>query len=150
MTTQGPFLYDDGPAPLHTGTPRSRQGWIVGIIVGIGLLSPAMVGLMYVVNGSPGEQATQSAGVFVAALSAGDTETAHQLLCGSEQTRLEPAEVAGAYLGAVPGEVGEVRDDEDEGSAVQLVTVSWADGSSAELRVVNEDGPRVCGLAAGD
>ena len=145
----GPFLYDDGPAPLHTGTPRSRQGWLIGGIVGIALFAAAMVGFLYLVKGSPAEQATRSAEVFVASLSDGDTETAYQLLCGDERARLGPDEVAGEYLGAVPGVVGAVRDDENEGAVVQRVAVSWADGTTTELRVLNEDGPRVCGLAAG-
>ena len=143
----GPFLYDDGPAPLHTGTPRSRQGWLIGATVGIAVLAVAMVGFLYLLKGSPAEQATQSAEVFVASLSDGDTETAHQLLCEDERARLEPDEVAGEYLGAVPGEVGAVREDEVEGAAVQLVAVSWADGATTELRVLNEDGPRVCGIS---
>ncbi|NEK86693.1 hypothetical protein GCU60_13150 [Blastococcus saxobsidens] len=146
----GPFLYDDDPAPLHTGTPRSMQGWIVGGIVGIALFAAAMVGFLYLVKGSPAEQSTQSAEVFVASLSDGDIETAHQMLCEEERARLTPDQVAGEYLGAVPGEVGEVRDDEVEGAAVQLVSVSWADGVTTELRVVSEDGPRVCGVFAGN
>ena len=70
-------------------------------------------------------------------------------LAHDERARLGPDEVAGEYLGALPGVVGAVRDDETEGAAVQRVAVSWADGSTTELRVLNEDGPRVCGLAAG-
>ena len=145
----GPFLYDDEPAPLHTGTPRSRQGWLIGAIVGITVLAAAMVGFLYLVKGSPAEQSSRSAEVFLASLSDGDTETAYELLCSDERARLEPDEVAGEYLGAVPAEVGAVQDDEVEGAAVQRVAVTWADGSTTDLRVVNEDGPRVCGIAAG-
>ncbi|RBY94788.1 hypothetical protein DQ244_05845 [Blastococcus sp. TBT05-19] len=147
MTSQGPFLYDDGPAPLHTGTPRSAKTWIVAGIVGIVLLSGAMVGFLYLLKGSPQEQATQAAEVFVASMSDGDTETAYQMLCEDERNRLEPGEVAGEYLGTGVGEVGEVRDDDVEGAAVQLVAVGWDDGTTTELRVLNEDGPRICGIA---
>ncbi|HYH26027.1 MAG TPA: hypothetical protein VD834_11805 [Blastococcus sp.] len=147
--TSGPFLYDDGPAPLHTGTPRGRQRWLVGGIVVVTLLAAAMVGFLYLVKGSPGQQSTQAAEVFLASLSDGDTETAHQMLCTEEQARLQPDEVAGEYLGATPGEIGRVHDDEAEGAAVQRVPVRWADGSTTEFEVVNEEGPRVCGFDAG-
>ncbi|WP_104522870.1 hypothetical protein [Blastococcus atacamensis] len=147
MTTNGPFLYDDGPAPLHTGTPRSARGWIVAGILGITLLAGAMVGFLYLLKGSPQEQATQAAEVFVASISDGDTETAHQMLCTEERDRLQPDEVAGEYLGTGAGEVGPVRDDAVEGAAVQVVAVRWADGTTTDLRVLNEDGPRICGIA---
>ena len=144
--TQGPFLYDDDPAPLHTGTPRSRQGWIVGGILGIVLLAGAMVGFLYLLDGSPAQQAAQATEVFLASASDGDTATAHQMLCEDERARLEPGDVAGEYLGALPGEIGEAHDDEAEGAVVQDVPVRWADGTTTEFRVVNEDGPRICGL----
>ena len=147
--TQGPFLYDDDPAPLHTGSPRARQAWIVGGLLGIVLFAVAMVGGLYLVQGSPQEQATQAAEVFLDSLSDGDTDTALQMLCEDERTRLEPREIADAYLEAAPGEIGEAHDDEAEGAVVQDVPVRWADGTTTELRVVNEDGPRICGRAAG-
>jgi hypothetical protein len=112
------------------------------------LLAGAMVGFLYLLDGSPGQQATQASEVFLASLSDGDTKTAHQLLCAEERARLQPGDVAGEYLGALPGEIGRVHDDDAEGAVVQGVPVRWADGSSTELRVVNEDGPRVCGLTA--
>jgi hypothetical protein len=145
--TQGPFLYDDDPAPLHTGTPRSGKTWIIGGIVGITLLAGAMVGFLYLLKGSPAEQATQAAEVFVASISDGDTETAYAMLCGDERDRLQPDEVVGSYLDAVDGDVGRVRDDETDGAAVQVVSVRGGDGGTTELRVLNEDGPRVCGIA---
>ncbi|MCA0143855.1 hypothetical protein [Blastococcus sp. LR1] len=145
--TQGPFLYDDDPAPLHTGTPRSGKTWIVAGIVGITLLAAAMVGFLYLLKGSPAEQATQAAEVFVASISDGDTETAYAMLCQDERDRLQPDEVVGSYLDAVDGDVGRVRDDASEGAAVQVVSVSADDGATTELRVMNEDGPRICGIA---
>ena len=33
--TSGPFLYDDGPAPLHTGTPRRSGKLLVAIFGGM-------------------------------------------------------------------------------------------------------------------
>jgi len=146
--TQGPFLYDDEPAPLHTGNPRARQAWLVGGIAFIVLFAVAMVGGLYLLKGSPAEQSTRAAEVFLASLSDGDLDTAVQMLCADERARLEAGEIADAYLGAGPGEIGGVRDDDVEGAAVQLVAVRWADGSSTEWRVLNEDGPRICGVAA--
>ena len=61
--------------------------------------------------------------------------------------RLQPGEVVSSYLDAVDGDVGQVRDDEIEGAAVQVVSVRGADGATTGLRVLNEDGPRVCGIA---
>ncbi|TFV52110.1 hypothetical protein [Blastococcus sp. TF02A-35] len=145
--TQGPFLYDDDPAPLHTGTPRSGRTWIVAGLVGITVLAVAMVGFLYLLKGSPQEQATRAAQVFVDSMSDGDTDTAYQMLCQDERDRLEPDEVAGTYLGSGGGEIGEVRDDAVEGAAVQVVAVRWDDGTTTELRVQNEDGPRICGIA---
>ena len=148
--SDGPYLYDEDPAPLHTGSPRSRQAWIVGGIAFIVLFSVAMVAGLYLLKGSPAEQSTRAATVFLASLSDGDTDTAVQMLCEDERERLEPGEIADAYLGAGPGEIGELHDDDVEGAAVQLVPVRWADGSTTEWRVLNEDGPRVCGVATTD
>ncbi|HEY4630336.1 MAG TPA: hypothetical protein VIG96_03445 [Blastococcus sp.] len=140
----GPFLYDDDPAPLHTGTPRRAIGplaWIFGGTVAFALL---MVVLMPAVRGSSEDQAKEVAGVFVAALAHNDTETAYGLLCQKERVRLSPDEVAGAYLGEGTGTLGAVRDAGD----ARLVPVTWSDGTSSELTVIGEDGPRVCGVAA--
>ena len=30
--TEGPFLYDDDPMPLHTGTPRNRNGTLIALL----------------------------------------------------------------------------------------------------------------------
>ena len=138
----GPFLYDDDPAPLHTGTPRPANGLLLWIFGGTAAFAVLMVVLMSVVKGTGEEQAQEVAGVFLAALAEDDTETAHALLCQEERLRLSPDEVAGAYLGEGTGELGPVRRDGD----ARLVAVQWSDGTSSELTVIGEDGPRICGV----
>jgi hypothetical protein len=141
----GPFLYDDDPAPLHTGSPRGYQGWLIGGVVAVALLAGGMVGALYLVKGSPAEQATEATGVFLAALANGDTETAHQLLCEEERDRLEPEAVEDEYLRSRTSEIVGVGDSA-AGARVQQVIVRWDDGDTARLAVVNEDGPRICGI----
>jgi hypothetical protein len=141
MTT-GPFLYDEDPAPLHTGTPRRANGpllWMFGGTVAFALL---MVVLTLTLRGSGEEQAQEVAGVFLAALAEDDTETAHALLCQEERLRLSPDEVATAYVREGTGELGAVREKGD----VRLVPVQWSDGTTSELTVIGEDGPRICGV----
>ena len=143
MTT-GPFLYDEDPAPLHTGTPRRANGpllWMFGGTVAFALL---MVVLTLTLRGSGEEQAQEVAGVFLKALAQDDTQTAHELLCQEERVRLSPEEVAGAYLREGTPELGPVRDDGD----ARLVPVQWSDGTTTELTVIGENGPRVCGVSA--
>ena len=70
MTT-GPFLYDDEPAPLHTGTPRRRPGLVIGLLLGTVLVAVGMVAALYLVRGSPAEQSEEAVGVFLAALDRG-------------------------------------------------------------------------------
>jgi hypothetical protein len=82
------------------------------------------------------------AGVFLTALTQGDTETAHGLLCQAERDRLSREEVADAYLGMGTGTPGAVRTDGD----ARLVTVQWSGGTTTELTVIGEDGLRVCGV----
>jgi hypothetical protein len=142
--SSGPFLYDDDPAPLHTGTPRRRPALLLAIFGGTAAFAVLMVVLMTVVRGSGEEQAQEVAGVFLKALAQDDTQTAHELLCQEERVRLSPEEVAGAYLREGAPELGPVRDNGD----ARLVPVQWSDGTTTELTVVGENGPRVCGVSA--
>ena len=143
--SSGPYLYDDDPAPLHTGTPRNRQGYLVAALVALVLLSFGMVAALYVIKGSPEEQAEEVAGVFLAALEQGDVETAHELLCEAERAQTLPEDVAATYL---PGTTSRVVGTEASGSGSErLVEVRWADGGTAAWTVVSENGPRICGVA---
>lgn len=147
----GPYLYDDGPAPLHTGTPRSRKGLLIGILAGTVAVAVAAVVALPLFTGSAEKQASQSAGVFVAALQQGDTETAYGLLCDDERARLQPAEVAAAYLRPGTGTVAGVSDAELGGRPAERVEVRWTDGgavSNSYLTVINESGAHVCGTSA--
>ncbi|TYP87471.1 hypothetical protein [Blastococcus xanthinilyticus] len=141
----GPFLYDDDPAPLHTGAPRRSGKLMVLILAGTVLAAVLFAVLLPVVKGSPGEQATEVTGVFFAALAAGDTETAHQLLCEDEREQVAEEEMVELFLRPGEPEVTGVTDDETAGARVQQVTVRWDDGQTDRFAVINEDGPRVCG-----
>jgi hypothetical protein len=141
--TSGPFLYDDGPEPLHTGTPRRRPVLLVAIFGATTILAVLMVLALPLVKGSPGDQAKQAVGVFLAALQKGDTTTAYQLLCAKEQARLHPADVPGAYTGSATGTVTGVSDDPN--GSTQQVHVRWSDGGTSRIAVVPEDGAHVCG-----
>ena len=141
--TNGPFLYDEGPESLHTGTPRRRPWLLLAIFGGTAVVAVLMVLALPLLQGSADEQARESVGVFLAALEKGDTETAHGLLCDEERARLAPDEVAGAYLAGEGGHV--VGTEEADGGAEQHVRVGWDDGSTSTLTVVREDGPRICG-----
>lgn len=141
--TNGPYLYDDDPAPLHTGTPRSRQGLLVAVLAGTVLVAVGMAAALLLVKGSPEEEATEVAGVFLSALQQGDVETAHQLLCEAERAVLPPEGVAATYSAEPPGRV--VGSEAADGGAEQRVEVRWSDGSTAEWTVIREDGPRICG-----
>jgi hypothetical protein len=145
-TSQGPFLYDDGPEPLHTGAPQRSGKWLVLIFGGTALFAVLMVVVSLLVRGSGADQAREVAGVFVAALSQEDTETAYLLLCQEERNRLAPEDLAGAYLGQGEAEIGTPVEDGD----ARLVPVEWSDGGTSVLTVVGEDGVRICGTAAGD
>jgi hypothetical protein len=138
----GPFLYDEGPAPLHTGTPRRSGKILVLIFGGTVLVAVLMVVATLALKGTGEDQAKEVTGVFLAALGQDDTETAYDLLCQQERIRLDADEVAGAYLGEGDGEIGAVRKDGD----ARLVEVDWGDGASSELTVIGEDGLRVCGV----
>jgi hypothetical protein len=141
----GPYLYDDDPAPLHTGTPRRRQGLLIAILAGTVLVAVGMVAAMFLVKGSPEEQAQEVAGVFLAALEQDDTETAHQLLCETERANLSPDSVPQAYLYAT---LGRVVGSGAAGEGQLSVEVRWADGSMSQWIVISEDGPRICGATA--
>ena len=144
MTQQGPYLYDEGPEPLHAGTGRSRRGLLVAILLGTVLVAVAAVIALPLVKGTAAEQSTQAAQVFFAALRQGDTETAHGLLCADERARLQPDQVAGEYLRSGTPTIGTAT---DAGTA-ERVTVRWTEGGAVTrtfLTVVNEDGAHICG-----
>jgi hypothetical protein len=147
--TEGPFLYDDGPAPLHTGTPRRRHGLLIALFGGTVLVAVLMVVALPLVKGTPEEQARQTVSVFLKALAAKDTTTTHDLLCADEQARLAPAEVAGAYAGAGTGRVAGASRATVGGATVEQVRVTWSDGGSSRITVVGENGPHVCGVSTG-
>lgn len=147
MTT-GPFLYDDDPAPLHTGTPR-RGGRLLLLILGATVLvAVLLVVLTPVFRGTSEEQASEVAGVFLAALEQGDTETSDLLLCEDERNRLAIDEVADAYLTGEDGRVVSALEETRDGRQVLAVEVRWADGSTSEWTVIAERGAKVCGTSA--
>ena len=147
--TSGPFLYDDEPAPLHTGTPRRRTGLVVGLLLGTTLLAVAMVAGLYFFRGSPAEQSEEAVGVFLAALDQGDDETAHQLLCADVRAGLDDGEVPAEYRPALPAEVVGSEKAEVDGTPVYDVQVRGADGATTSFVVLSEDGARLCGIASG-
>ena len=142
----GPYLYDDDPAPLHTGTPRTRNWSIVILLALTVLLAVGTVAGMYVFRGSPADEAEERARVFVAALGADDLETASGLLCEEERDGRTAEEALEPYGAAAGGTVGEAREDEVDGGPVQVVPVRAGDGTTAELLLVPEGGPKVCGM----
>jgi hypothetical protein len=131
--TEGPYLYDDDPAPLHTGTPRPARALILAVIGGTVAVAVGMAVGLPLVKGSPEEQAREVTGVFLAALAQDDVETAHGLLCAEGGT----------------GEIRSAIADEADGAPVQRVEVAWSDGSTSTLTVVSEQGARVCGTSVG-
>jgi hypothetical protein len=147
--SEGPHLYDDDPAPLHTGTPRAARGLILAILGGTVAVAVGMAVGLPLVKGTPEEQAREVTGVFLEALAQDDVETAHQLLCGAERARLAPELVAGEYAPGGHGEISGTTAGQVDGEPVQRVEVGWSDGSTSTLTVVSEDGARVCGASAG-
>src|SRR5215218_8905215 len=145
--TNGPFLYDDNPEPLHTGAPQ-RSGKILVLVFGATvLIAVLMVVLLPLVKGSAEDQAREVTGVFMAALDKGDTETAYQLLCDDERGRLDPEGIGAEYLaGDGLGRVVSVEDAEFQGQPSQEVGVEWPEGGSATFVVVKSDGLRICGV----
>jgi hypothetical protein len=143
----GPFLYDEGPEPVHTGTPRARKGLLLGVFGGTALVAVLMVVLLPLVKGSGGDQAREVVQVFLAALDKGDNETAYQLLCQKERADLAPDAVAPRYLaGRGAGTIASVADAQVDGALAQRVQVDWPGSPSTEITVVNADGPHVCGV----
>lgn len=147
--TQGPYLYDDDPAPLHTGTPRPARALILAVIGGTVAVAVGMAVGLPLVTGSPEEQAREVTGVFLAALAQGDLDTAHGLLCDEERARLAPEAVPAEYVLGGAGEVTGTSTDEVADAPVQQVEVAWSDGGTSVLTVVSEQGARVCGTSAG-
>lgn len=142
----GPFLYDEGPEPLHTGASRRSGKWLVAIFGATVLVAVLLVVLMPLWRGTPQEQARETAGVLLAAMEQGDTETSDLLLCEDERNRLALDEVADAYLTGEDGSVVSAADGEE---GEQLVTVRWADGTTSEWTVIAENGTRICGTTDG-
>ena len=151
----GPYLYDEGPEDLHTGTPRRSNGLLLGILGGTVLVGVGMVVALPLVTGTGEEQAREVVGVFTAALAAGDLETAGDLLCQAERDAadeqgVEAGERAAGYAPFGTGEVVAVRPGELDGQDAQEVRVRWDDGGGSTettVVVVLEDGPRVCGTS---
>jgi hypothetical protein len=148
MTT-GPFLYDDEPAPLHTGTPRRRNWLVMGLLLGTVLVAVGMVVSLYVVRGSPAEQSEESVGVFLAALANGDGETAHGLLCAEVRATVDEGEVPPEFEPALPATVVGSAEAEVDGASAVEVEVRGADGAVTTFVVLNEDGPHLCGASSG-
>ena len=145
--SSGPYLYDDGPASPFTGKARARRGLLLALLAGTVLAAIGMVAAMLLIRGTPGEQAEEAAGVFLAALAQDDIETAHGLLCEAERARIPPEGVAAEYAPAGPGTVVGSAEAEADGEEVRRVEVRWADGTTSALVVVAENGPHVCGTA---
>ena len=148
---QGPFLYDEEPAPLHKGPGRNRNGTLIALIGATVLIAVLMVGGMVLFKGTAADQAEQVAGVFTRALAAGDTETAYDLLCDDERGRITPDQLAGEYLRPGTPEVIGSRGERVDDQPVRYVQVRWSDGGStteSELTVVPEGGTKVCGTTA--
>jgi len=146
---QGPYLYDDDPAPLHTGTPRPARALILSVIGGTVAVAVGMAVGLPLITGSPEEQAREVTGVFLAALAADDLETAHGLLCAAERFRLPPEVVPAEYAPDGAGQVTGTTAAEVDGAPAQRVEVTWDDGGTSTLTVVSEQGARVCGTSPG-
>ena len=146
--SQGPYLYDDDPAPLHTGTPRPARALILAVIGGTVAVAVGMAVGLPLVKGSPEEQAREVSGVFLSALAQDDVETAYGLLCAEERARVAPEALATEYAAGGTGRVAGAIADELDGEPVQRVEVAWSDGSTSTLTVVSESGARICGTAA--
>ena len=147
--TSGPYLYDDGPAPLHTGEPRQRNGLILGILGGTVLVALLAVGAMYLVFGSSSHQAEQTATVFTKALAADDVETSYGLLCDDERATVTTPDQMTAKYGhpGTPEVTGSRQSGEDSRRVVDVRWSGAGGGDTTHLVVVPEGGGKVCGLA---
>lgn len=143
----GPFLYDDEPAPLHTGAPRRRNGAVLALLVGTALVAVGMVAALYLFRGSPAEQSEEAVRVFLAALDQGDGETAHGLLCAEVRAQVDPGEVPDEYRPALPARI--VASTAVDGGSGYAVEIRGADGATTSFTVVREDGPHLCGTSPG-
>jgi hypothetical protein len=144
----GPFLYDDGPAPLHTGAPRQRNGLIIGLLGGTVVFSVAMVVLMTLWSGNGEDQSRQVATVFTSALSQGDLTTSYALVCDDVRAAMPPDQLAAQYLHPGVPQVTGSESSEYAGSPAELITVRWDDAGSVTttvLTLVPEGGTKVCG-----
>ena len=147
MTT-GPFLYDDEPAPLHTGAGRRRNGLLLALLLGTAVVAVGMVAAILLLKGSPAEQSEEVVGVFLAALDGGDRETAYGLLCEEVRASAEAGEVPPEYRLPTPAEVVGSERAELDGAPVYEVEVRSADGATTSFTVVNQDGPHLCGTSS--
>jgi hypothetical protein len=143
--TSGPYLYDDNPEPLHTGTPRNRNWSIVALLVVTVLLAVGTVVGMYVFRGSPSDEAQERAHVFLAALAADDSETAAALLCEKAREGRTDDQAIEPYAALSSATAGKAREVEEDGKPVVIVPVAGG-GTSTELVLIPEGGPKVCGL----
>jgi hypothetical protein len=100
--------------------------------------------LLPLVTGTATGKAKEVTTVFLKALAAKDTETASGLLCDSERQRLQPGQIAGAYLKETPGTVVGAAERKQNGDTVETVDVRWADGSTSRYTLVNQSGPKIC------
>jgi len=100
---------------------------------------------MFVFRGSPSDEAQERAHVFLAALAAGDSETASALLCEKAREGKTADQALEPYAGLSSGTDGEAREAEVDGKPVVIVPVEGV-GASTELVLVPEGGPKVCGL----
>ncbi|RBY83121.1 hypothetical protein [Blastococcus sp. TF02A-26] len=143
---EGPYLYDEGPENLHTAPPRNRNGLLLGIMLATIVVGVAMVLLMPLVKGTPGERAEAAVTVFYASLADGDLDTATQMLCSAERDRLRDTDPGEAYLRGSDPEVTGTGEAEVDGDTVRTVTVRWDDGETDTITIRGEDGPRICGI----
>jgi hypothetical protein len=123
----------------------------VAIFAGTAAVAIAAVIALPLLTGSAATQSKQSAGVFLAALGKGDTETAYDLLCDDERARLQPGDVAAAYLRPGTGTVVGASGAELGSRPAERVEIRWTDAgavSRSYLIMVNESGARVCGTSA--